>query len=90
MARRNALYTTISTPGDKRPQHEHRLTDAVLRVVQRGEVGERPHLALEHPHGGETWHIKGNDVTNVEWEPEMRVLSFNLTRQAQRSIVNQN
>ena len=35
-------------------------------------------------------HIKGNDVTNVEWEPETRVLSFNLTRQAQRSIVNQN
>ena len=30
IARRNALYTTISTPGDKRPQQEHRITDAVL------------------------------------------------------------
>ena len=56
--------------------------------MKRGEAGERPHLSLEPPQGGETWHVKGNDVTNVEWEPETRVLSFSLTKQAQRGIIN--
>ena len=59
LARRNALYTTISTPGDKRPQQEHRITDAVLRVVRQGEAGDRLHLALTPPTGWKPGTLKG-------------------------------